>query len=226
MADTYPPLPGRDNLLALLRAAMSNAKDLLADAQLLADAGSFPRAFALATLSWEELSKGELCVLAVVLREMQPDYFWENFRDHEGKLSRVHVLAAFTQPDPVGHIVEHASKVTGLSRSTQDLKERCLYVDYRRGKILLPSQVGETAARKQIKVVRDALAFAENAFGDEPLEDALSQVGTLSGALKNAIVAEPDATAAALQEALSGGSQEEIQRLVLRHTTITEDADD
>ena len=72
--------------MALLRAAVSNAKDLLADAQLLVESGSFPRAFALATLSWEELSKGQLCLLAVMLDEITPEDFWQRFRDHQGKL--------------------------------------------------------------------------------------------------------------------------------------------
>jgi hypothetical protein len=45
VADTYPPLPAREDLMALLRAALSNAKDLLGDAQVLAKAASFPRTF-------------------------------------------------------------------------------------------------------------------------------------------------------------------------------------
>jgi AbiV family abortive infection protein len=225
MAGTYPPLPPRDDLLALLRAALSNAKDLLGDAQLLADAGSFPRALALAVLSWEELSKGQLCALATILPEITPEDFWERFRDHEGKLSRVHAFAAFMSSEPVGPVVEHATKVMGQSKSTADLKERGLYVDYRRGKILLPTQVGERAARKQIKTVREALAFADTAFSAASLDAMFAQADVLSGGLKNAMIAEPDATAAALQEALRGGSQADLQALVLRHATIPYHAD-
>jgi len=44
-------------------------------------------------------------------------------------------------------------------------------VDYRRGKILLPSQIGEMAARRQIKVVRDALSLAEAAFSADSLDE-------------------------------------------------------
>ena len=83
----------------LLRAALANAKDLLNDAQLLADAGSFPRALALATLSWEELSKADLCAMAMGL-PIPSDYFWENFRNHEGKLSRSTPLLIFSALSP------------------------------------------------------------------------------------------------------------------------------
>jgi AbiV family abortive infection protein len=192
VASTYPPLPSHDDLLLLLRAALANAKDLLNDAQLLADAGRFPRALALATLSWEELSKADLCALAIGLPENTPDYFWERFRDHEGKLSRVHAFAAFLRPEPIGSVEEYAKRVKGLSKSTNDLKERGLYVDYRRGKMLLPSQIGERPARKQIKIVREALAFADKAFSGESTKVMFTQLNVAG--LKNATVAQPDAS--------------------------------
>ena len=223
MAPTYPPLPSRDDLPELIRAALANAKDLLNDAQLLADAGRFPRSLALATLSWEELSKADLCAMAMVLPEVTPDYFWEHFRDHEGKLARVYAFAAFIQPKPIGSVGDWAERVKALSKSTQDLKERSLYVDYRRGKILLPSQVTEKAARKQIKAVREALDFADRAFSGESVGIMFTQVNTIAGPLKNSMVIDPDATAAALQEAIRDGSQEKIQSLVNEHATITDD---
>jgi AbiV family abortive infection protein len=223
MAGTYPPLPPREDLLALARAAWSNARDLLGEAQLLADVGSFPRAFALATLAWEEVSKGTLCLLAVVLPEITADYFWENFRDHEGKLRRVLAFAAFMQCDPVGAVGEFGKKVVGQSKSTDKLKERGLYVDYRRGKILLPSEIGERAARKQIKAVREVLAFTDSAFSIDSLGDQLTQANAVFDGIKNAMVADPDATAEAFQNALRGGSQAELQALALRHVTIPDD---
>ena len=70
------------------------------------------------------------------------------------------------QLEPVGPVAEHVRKVIGQSKSTEKLKERGLYVDYRRGKILLPSQIGEKAARKQIKIVREALAFSDSALSE------------------------------------------------------------
>ena len=49
------PIPGTDDLPKLAEAALSNAEALLEDAaQILADAGRLPRAYALAVLACEE----------------------------------------------------------------------------------------------------------------------------------------------------------------------------
>ena len=133
----------------------------------------------------------------MVLPEVTSDYFWENFRDHEGKLARVHAFAAFIQPKPIGSIEEWVDGFKALSKSTQNLKERSLYVDFRRGKILLPTQVTEKAARKQIKAVREALDFAERAFSGESVRMMFTQLN-------------PNATAAALQEAIRDGNQQKF----------------
>ena len=105
-----------------------------------------------------------------------PDYFWKNFRNHEGKLSRVHASADFLRPEPIGSLEEHYKRAKRLSKSTQDLKERGLYVDYRRGKMLLPSQIGEMAARERIRVVREALAIADGAFYGDSIGVMFSQL--------------------------------------------------
>jgi AbiV family abortive infection protein len=223
MASTYPSIPPRDDLLALFRAALSNAKDLLGDARLLADAGSFPRAYALATLSWEELSKAQLCLLAVLLPEITSENFWEGFRDHKGKLSRAHGFAAFMEPVPVGSVAEYAKKVLRGAKSADKQKLRALYVDYRRGKIQLPSQITAKVARKQIKAVLEAIAFADSSFSIDSLDNLLSESIALSGGLKSAIIADPDATAAALQQAFRGGSQNALHELVF-HTVTAADA--
>jgi AbiV family abortive infection protein len=223
MTHAYPPLPSRDDLLALFHAAIANANDLLSDAQVLAEAGRFPRAFALATLAWEELSKAQLCVLTVTLPEITPDYFWEGFRDHEGKLSRVSAHAAFMAPAPIPSIDAYAKAAVSRSKSMAKQKMRGLYVDYRRGKILLPSQIGEEAVRRQIKAVKDALAYAAAAFSADSLFEAFTQVSDLSGGIKNAMIADPDALASALQEAVRGGSQEPLQALVLRYANVADD---
>jgi AbiV family abortive infection protein len=223
-ASSYPPLPSHDDLQVLLRSALANAKDLLDDAQVLVDAGRFPRALALATLSWEEVSKADLCALAIMLPEITPDYFWEHFRNHEGKLSRVHAFAGFLRPESIGHMEEYAKKVKGQSKSTQDLKERGFYVDYRRGKVLLPGQIGEKAARKQIKIVRESLAVADAAFSGEPIGIMFTQLNVAG--FKNAIVAQPDGIAAALQEAIRGGSQQKLQSLAQDHESIIDEDGD
>jgi hypothetical protein len=67
------------------------------------------------------------------------------------------------------------------------------------------------------------LAFADTVFPADSLHGAFAQLNLLSGGLKNAMIADPDATVAALQVAVRDGSQEKIQALVLRHATITGD---
>ena len=148
MSVPYAPILSRDDLLALFQAAVANAEGLLGDAELLVEFGRFPRAHALATLSWEELSKGQLCLLAAVFRDLSPEDFWTRFRDHESKLSRVHMFAVFMAPAPVGPTAAHAKKVASDARSSQDLKLRGLYVDYRRGRVLPPSGVPTEAVRR------------------------------------------------------------------------------
>src|ERR1700735_697961 len=83
---TYPPIPPHDDLLAIIRAAQANAADLLGDAELLADNERYSRAYALATLASEEVSKAEHCLWAICSTQMPSEEFWTNFRSHEGKL--------------------------------------------------------------------------------------------------------------------------------------------
>jgi hypothetical protein len=127
------------------------------------------------------------------------------------------------QPEPIGSLEGWVERVKALSKSTQALKERSLYVDYRRRKILLPSQVTEKAARKRIEAVREALDFADRAFSGESVTIMFTQLNALAGPLKNSMVVDPDATAAALQEAIRGGSQQNIQSLVNEHATIADE---
>jgi AbiV family abortive infection protein len=189
-------------------------------------AGSFPRALALATLSWEEVSKADLCALALALPEITSDYFWKHFRDHEVKLARVHAFAALMSPEQIGPMAGYEKVILGRSRSTKDSKERALYVDYRRGKVLLPSQIGERAARNRIKVVREALDFAEKAFTDQPLATIFTKLNPLLDPLKNALAVNPDAVVSALRSAMLSGSQEKLQSLLGELATIPHDNED
>jgi hypothetical protein len=92
----------------------------------------------------------------------------------------------------------------------------------RRGQIQLPSQISEAVARKQIKVVRQALAFADVAFSVDDPDEIFAQTNVLFGGLKNAMIVDPDATATAMREAVRGGSREQLQALVLRHAAIAD----
>jgi len=117
-------------------------------------------------------------------------------------------------------MAEHARKVMGEALSTQNQKLRGLYVEYRRCKILLPSQIGERAARNQIKTVKDALDFAAVAFAPGSLDEVIAQVCELLGGLKNAMVAGPDELVAAMQIAMHGGPQDHLQALIYQHAAI------
>lgn len=68
------------------------------------------------------------------------------------------------QAEPVGLVAEYVKRVMSQAKSDDKQKLRGLYVDYRRGKILLPSQISERMARRQIKLVREALSGSDRGF--------------------------------------------------------------
>ena len=207
------PIPPRDDLLALVQAAKVNAGDLISDAELLADAGRFPRAHALATLAHEEIGKAQLCLLALMLPEIRPEEFWDAFISHTGKLARVTAFGKLTSPESIGPVAEYVKIVKGQSSSAHRQKLRGLYVDYKRGRVLPPSQVSEKAARSQIRSAREALDLAELAFPLDHLDYAIAHLQGYVGLFRQAATVSPDALGAALQQALHG-SQERLQALL------------
>ena len=160
-------VPPTDDLVALFQAARSNARDLLADAERLAQCGSFPRAHALATLACEELGKGYLC-LAATLPDVTPEDFWRTFYSHTGKLRRTHWIVAFGQGDSAVTWREFERSVSGDSGSSHAVKLRGLYVDYRRGRVLRPTDISAKATHRMIGLARKSLAFAEEFAEDHP----------------------------------------------------------
>jgi hypothetical protein len=89
--------------------------------------------------------------------------------------------------------------------------------------MLIPSQVTEKAARKQIRTVREALVFAEKAFSEESVRVMFTELNSIAGPLKNSMIVEPDATAAALQEAIRDGSLAKIQSLADKHANLPDE---
>ncbi len=210
MVTNYPPIPPHDDLLTISRAAQANAEDLLGDAQLLADHERYSRAYALAILAWEEVSKAYLCLWAISSPQITPEKFWTDFRNHESKLADAHYLAEYLRPEAIGTAFEHYKKTIGGSRSTQNQKERALYVDYRRGKVLVPSQIGQHAARNQIRGVKRALA-------DAMKFDASERVAAwtlVSGAINEVMDSQWDAFRAAFQVAQRDGDWESLITMV------------
>ena len=92
-------------------------------------------------------------------------------------------------------------------------RERGFYVDYRKG-IRLPSQIGEQAARRQIKVTSSALALAEERLAIDNLDDMLAMAHGLLDGIRGA---DPDAIAAAAQQAMQG-NQDALRALLARQS--------
>lgn len=84
------PVPPPSDLLKLWVAAVSNARNLLAAARLLAEAGMIPPAHALATFANEEQSKAGLCFMVAMSHGQEVDSaaFWAEFKKHRPKLRR------------------------------------------------------------------------------------------------------------------------------------------
>ena len=111
---TYPPVPEPDDLYRLAMAALANARELLDDARLLAQAGSFPRAHAPAIFAAEEHGKSQLCLLALTLHStgrLDQDKFWAQFRNHKPKLTRLSAFDLLLKP-PTGSLARYVSQGT------------------------------------------------------------------------------------------------------------------
>lgn len=74
-------------LLETYRACLGNAVDLLADAELLLERGSYPRAYALAFTAIEEIVKSQLAA-DLFTGFINREEFDRAFRDHRRKIKR------------------------------------------------------------------------------------------------------------------------------------------
>lgn len=206
----HPPVPSHADLLAIFHAAQANAEDLLGDAELLADHERYSRAYALATLALEEVGKAHLCLWAICSTQITPEKFWADFRSHEGKLADAHYRTEYLRPEPIGTTFEHYKKMIGGSRSTQNQKERALYVDYRRGKVLVLRQIGRHAAQTQIRDVRSALAETKRFDARE----RVAAWALISDAINELMDSQWDAFRAAFQVAQRDGDWESLTAMV------------
>lgn len=140
VAHPIRPVPPREDLRRLAEAALSNAAELLADARLLAEAGRFPRAHALATLACEELGKEQQCLVAMhsLFAESK---FWPGFTNHRGKLAHAQTFSVLHSGEPVNSVNLFNERVRQGSRSANERKFRGLYVDYVDGALQLPDEI-------------------------------------------------------------------------------------
>jgi AbiV family abortive infection protein len=110
------PEPGLDGWQELMEAAARNARDLVADARLLLEAGRLPRAYALAELAAEEI--GKLMMLAAVAVRVAMDdpvdleRFWRKFRDHDRKAMNAVFWDHIAMADPVAFMARGPSERT------------------------------------------------------------------------------------------------------------------
>jgi AbiV family abortive infection protein len=170
--------------------ALRNAKGLVTDAELLARARRYRRAFALSALALEEVGKVVWLTLLshsshLELSERQVRGLWRQFRAHEIKTA----LALHTAWRSVLYVrglkrrraidvrrvqygrrqyrrlwrarvaVENALEATG-SKEIEDMKLRCLYVDYRGNRFVGPVAVTSTAARSITLIAEFAIRDA------------------------------------------------------------------
>jgi AbiV family abortive infection protein len=143
------PLPSQEDLVSLAEAALSNAAALLDDAVLLAEAGRFPRAYALATLACEEAGKSDHCLHAMQ-DPFSPEWFWECFNNHHEKLGAVLSHSILASDDPIAPGPWLSGRVRDDSRTAHIRKLRGLYVDFREGTMQIPEEIGQQEALDMI----------------------------------------------------------------------------
>lgn len=168
------PIPPADDLLKLALAAFSNAKDLLAAAGLLTDAGSFPPAHTLATFAAEEQGKSQLCFMVIALAPfgVDPAVFWDEFYTHQRKLTRVRGFDGLALGPLPASAAKFIRSLPHTATAAHKRRLRGLFVDYQDdgGLVLLPSDIGEQETRALMADVQRSLDFAERAFA--PLANA------------------------------------------------------
>lgn len=157
------PIPPHADLIKLYRAALANAHDLADDASLLAANGRYSRAYALATLAWEELSKAHQCITAVILPSYTPDDFWRTFGDHQPKLARAHAIDSFLE----NQLFPNAKLSNSEAKQINELKERALYIGYKHGRILQPN-IGQQKCLAHVKSTIESVKRQEELFTDYP----------------------------------------------------------
>jgi len=136
-------------LMRLEAQLFHNAHNLLIDACILYKAKSFPTAFALAVLAFEELGKlhlidhvgAEACLSPKI--ERQKRLKWLFSRD--GVFN--HVIKQRWALDETGRVFAEAYQNGSLDR----LKQDAFYVGFKRGRVTVPDRIGSRTAYDQIK---------------------------------------------------------------------------
>jgi AbiV family abortive infection protein len=195
---------GRAELSACALAAARNGLGLLRDAELLADAGSTGRAYALAVLAVEEWGKAlSLTALAVLPRKVRTQapvgrmLEWHQLKQVGGLLAAVVPidppgLAAKLAAMPVAQAEQIVSALRCPADEADRLKQRGLYVDMdRAGRIREPSEITEAELASQLERARQAGVSAALMLGPEAqarVANPPAEVVQLASALVSVII--------------------------------------
>ena len=140
-------MPRWPDLLQFWRAAEANARDLIADAEILLEKERWPRAYALAVLAYEEFGKGLMAMALVAANPslVTPAHLRELKEGHIRKL-----MSAYEHEAMVGAPEQWTtvSQSRENAREANLLKQRGFYVDVSDdGSLREPSEIGGDEAR-------------------------------------------------------------------------------
>jgi AbiV family abortive infection protein len=197
---------GRPALLECVAAAAENARGLLDDAERLARAGRYARAYSLSALAVEEFGKAvSLLTLAAMPRKVRAQapagrmLEWHQLKLVGGMLMAVLGFgppgaAARLAAMPITQLEQILDATDAFADDADMLKRRGLYVDMdRRGRIRRPSEITETEVSGQLARARQVAESAgllrdpgaQPGFADPPAE-AVELARALVGAFAEA----------------------------------------
>jgi AbiV family abortive infection protein len=169
-------LPDDVRLVEAMAAAVASAMDKhRAAAALVESAVSWPSAYTLAALGFEELGKACVCLSTLGRIDMlQEDVaqvvaeFWNMFNGpgaHIAKSQAAHLLLRlFASAAPLPGFEDANRELATAAEVTNDRKFRALYVDFDAAAgdaVLRPTDVGESEAREMTELLGAGLALVE-----------------------------------------------------------------
>jgi AbiV family abortive infection protein len=182
---------GRPALLACVAAAAGNGRGLLEDAERLADAAKYARAFSLSALAVEEFGKATaLLTLSIVPRNVRAQaplgrlLEWHQLKIVGGMLLAVlgfgpPGIAARFAAMPITEIEQILDRAGVFADDADMLKRRGLYVDMdRHGRIRRPTEITRAEVSDQLARARQVASSArhlcdpgvQSRFADPPPE--------------------------------------------------------
>jgi len=149
---------------------IQNAQELCEEAELLFKDKRYARAYALTLICFEEI--GKLMVLLTGAYHGPRDKalwrkFWKRFRSHTLKRTRVSLMEMLSLQSTTAEqtIVEMEAEP-----EAEGLKQSALYVDYRDGNMVCPSELWGERSRslveESLKLARNRLRLFSKQFGD------------------------------------------------------------